>query len=201
MSDFRDEISLLIPAYLRGDLDDAERTRVEAAAKTDPAIARDLEQQKRLRATLQGEEASAPAGGFDALMADIRRTGGVAPLAVAANDRAPRKAPAFWRVAALALGVAAVGQAGYIATTLDDAPAAVYAPVSEAPEDAVLRVGFADGTSEAALRSALIAVDARIVDGPSALGLYTLEFPDADAREAARAELQASALIDTVSEG
>ena len=36
MTDFKDEISLLIPAYLRGELSAADIERVEAAAANDP---------------------------------------------------------------------------------------------------------------------------------------------------------------------
>jgi hypothetical protein len=65
-----------------------------------------------------------------------------------------------------------------------------------APGRAVLTVAFAPGATEAAIRALLVALDADITAGPSALGLYRLGVADPDAAAAA---LRAAAdIVDSV---
>jgi len=49
----------LIPAYLRGDLSPADIAKVEAAAAVDPSVKADLIFQRKLRETLQSEQETA----------------------------------------------------------------------------------------------------------------------------------------------
>lgn len=204
MDTFQDRISLLIPAYIRGELSDEETAQVEAAAKVDPAIARDIELQRSLRATLQ----SAPpptAPSWEALKADMdahdSRTADdkvVAFTPPPANDR-EGFVPRIWRVAAAGLAVIAIGQAGvmgYMATH-DEAPR--YVTASSISESAAFKVGFGVGVSEADLRNMLLDAELRIVDGPSAIGLYTVApAGDADCTEASET-LARTPGVDTVS--
>jgi hypothetical protein len=65
----------------------------------------------------------------------------------------------------------------------------VYAPLSgPAASETLLQVEFAPEAREAALRAALQAVGARIVDGPSAAGLYRIALePGRDPQQALEA--------------
>jgi hypothetical protein len=65
------------------------------------------------------------------------------------------------------------------------------------PGTSLLKVAFAAQASERDIREALQAADARIVDGPNALGLYVLRVPSAG-RDAALAALRArSAVVES----
>lgn len=59
------------------------------------------------------------------------------------------------------------------------------------PPGAALEVTFAAEATEAGIREALWSVNARIVDGPSAIGVYTVQIPAADGDRA-----QVEAAID-----
>ncbi|MBJ3775470.1 hypothetical protein [Acuticoccus mangrovi] len=65
---------------------------------------------------------------------------------------------------------------GYVTATGETGPA---------PHGPALRVAFVPEASEAAIRTLLRESGATIVDGPTAVGLYTLAFEDEEARKAA----------------
>ena len=66
-----------------------------------------------------------------------------------------------------------------------------YAPVSERPAGGpTLSVAFLPEATEADMRALLQEIDARISDGPSAIGLWQLSFADDAARDAGLARLQ-----------
>lgn len=62
---------------------------------------------------------------------------------------------------------------------------------------ALLKVAFASQASERDIREALQAAGARIVDGPSALGLYVLRVPSASRDAALAALLARSAVVES----
>jgi len=51
-----DKTSLMIPAYLRGELSEPERQEIERLASENPRIAADIELQKNLKRALSKEE-------------------------------------------------------------------------------------------------------------------------------------------------
>jgi len=65
MTHLEDKISLMIPAYLRGELSEAERLEVETSAAENPAIAADIEFQKNLKDALKPDEAAFKPGELD----------------------------------------------------------------------------------------------------------------------------------------
>lgn len=50
------ELEILLSGYLDGELDDAQRARVEAALAADPALRRELEEMRRVAAALGADE-------------------------------------------------------------------------------------------------------------------------------------------------
>ena len=201
---FRERISLLVPAYLRGELSAEERLQVEAAAKSDPAIADDIRFQRELRRTLQsgGGQPVDEAAGLDRLMASVRvevapvtePSPTIKPVPVAANDAGA--SPRLWRIAAAALATLAVGQGIFIGTQIGDAPG--YTLASEASTQAVRKVAFAPDAALSDIELLLRDVDAEIVAGPGALGLYTLGF-GSEAACAAASTLESQPILSTVS--
>ncbi len=75
-----------------------------------------------------------------------------------------------------------------------------YVPATDAVVGTVT-VAFAPQATEAAIRALLQEVGATITGGPSALGLWTLGFPDPARREAGIRRLRSeSAIVETVQE-
>lgn len=173
MTSIEDKISLMIPAYLRGDLTDVERREVEMAAAANASVAADIKFQKNLKSGLKSDEDGFAPGEL-----------GWAKLSKAINqeDAALEKVatePRFWKYATAILAVATIGQAGVLgAVASKDDVAAQYTTVSEFPSQifATSKVGFIPEVTESQLTESLLFVDATIVAGPSSLGLYKVQF-------------------------
>ena len=60
-----------------------------------------------------------------------------------------------------------------------------------------LSVAFAPDATEGAIRGLLQEVDARVSDGPSAIGLWQLSFASAEARDAGLARLEADPIVES----
>jgi len=56
MMSFNDKISLMIPAYLRGELSEEDRQQVEKLAAENPDIAADIEFQRNIKLALSKDE-------------------------------------------------------------------------------------------------------------------------------------------------
>ena len=217
----RDYFSLLIPAYLRGDLDVGDVAKLEAAAKQDPEIAADIKLQKNLRAAM-AEETPAE-GGWNRLQAAMRsettelQEDAPALSLVSSQDEIPKAAPPhaansnepsgvnpFWRIAAVALAVVGLGQVSL--STMKAEPANdVYLTASEAGyvPNATLKLGFSESALLRDMTGILRATDGRIINGPSALGLYSVTFETPDLCSTAQVKLSqamANSTVEVVSE-
>jgi anti-sigma-K factor RskA len=194
---FTDE---LIQSFVAGTLDAENAAALQLAAQTDAALAAEIALRRTVR-EIGAEEAGQRQP--DALLwTRIGRS--IADLAPqerrAANDRDVVAAQPFWArpliapwQAVASLALALVGWQALIAPTLTPANPDDSAEYALAGEDRsasfVLRVAFVEAASEAELRALLQAVGARIIDGPSAVGLYDLAFDDAEALARARTRL------------
>lgn len=168
----------LLPWFAMGTLDVEERDFVDAHVSVCAACQRDLQWQQELRRA--HAVSASPAVGYD-----VERALG----ALRARERAsavthPLRTPRWRRFAtsphrSLALRVAAglvLVCAAYLgATRLLFLPAAEYRALNQSPVPTARLVAvFAPQTSEAQLRTMLLANGARIVDGPTAADAYTL---------------------------
>ncbi|MDP3740491.1 MAG: hypothetical protein Q8R02_24105 [Hyphomonadaceae bacterium] len=165
--------------YAKGRLSPAEALALEAAADADPRLAAEI---ALVRGVVKVGEADAGRAASSEL--------GWARLS-RAIDAESQKPPAFvpkqfsrWQVAA----VAAIAVAGWGAATApllvarNDRPGGGYAVASERPAYAYsAQATFIPTAQESAIREALRSVNAEIVAGPSALGVYVLAFKDEDA--------------------
>lgn len=181
----------MLLAHLRGEAGPEDAARIEAAAADDPALRAEL----ALMGGLKGALATASDGpdtrefGWRRLEKELSRS----------SRPAPRRTQ-LWRIAAVFLGALVLGQGAYIALTQGPNNAPVFRTVSEDAADFGLGVGFVATAPMGDVQTLLRESGARIVDGPGALGLYRLAFESAEAREAARAMLAASPLVDLVAE-
>ena len=196
-----DEISECLLDCAKGRLSEQVCAEVEAAAQADTTIFEELAYYKGLaRAGEQGSVAEASPGelGWARLSRELDRFEETQnlPEPAAANDNSR-----LWKFAAIALGLLAMGQfsAGFIGTPPQEAPR--YIPVGESEAEFGAQVTFAENVSEKAVRELLIEVEANIVSGPSALGIYRLGFVNSDARDQGISKLsQKSDIVESVIE-
>lgn len=101
-------------------------------------------------------------------------------------------AVATWQFAAVPQLMVRAGDGGDGSDTGNTGYGMAAAP---APQAFVAQVAFRPQATELQIRQALLAVDARVVAGPSALGLYQLAFADAGALQAGVARLRAEGAV------
>ena len=196
MMSFEDEISLMIPAYLRGELSEEEQQQVETLAAQNPDFAADIELQRNIKlALVQDEDAYEPG--------DL----GWAKLSKAmefSNDTnvESEPQPKFWRYAAAILAVAVIGQAGVLGSlTLNKAQDAQYVTASDSSDgNYTVKMAFNTNATGGQITQTLQSVSGVIIDGPSSLGLYQLEFKSKSDCQTAAERFQTQVdIIETVS--
>jgi len=134
----------------------------------------------------------------------VRSTGRARPADSIEADRAPRAANdnrglALLRVAVIVAATVVVWQFAVV-PQLAAPETGGFVPASEVVTPPTLLVAFTDDATLVEITALLRETGAKLVDGPSAQGLYTLGFTDAAALEAAEAALGARPeLVITVS--
>ena len=184
--------------YVRGAAPPGLAERIEAMMARDRGLSADVALMRGLKPALE-----------EADRADVRQPPGELGWRrlekAIGQDEAGRSPPSrrqmtVWRIAAAFLGIAVLGQAGYIAVTSTAVDRVAYRTASEAVAEHVLGIGFAPGATAAEIAALLQDANARVIDGPSALGLYRVAFPSQEALKAAEARFRASPLVDLVAE-
>lgn len=176
MVSFEDKISLMIPAYLRGELSEAEREEVEALAANNLNIAAEIEFQKNLKTAIKSDEDSYEPG--DLGWAKLSKALSDSTTSPRREPKTASKQPRFWKYAAAVLAVAAIGQAGVLSSlAIKDNSEPQYVTVSETPGGLyALKVAFNSNVTAEQLTDTLQSLNAKIISGPSSLGLYDVEF-------------------------
>ncbi|OOG22017.1 hypothetical protein B1C78_15645 [Thioalkalivibrio denitrificans] len=173
----------LLPWLVNGTLDGAEH---EAVSRHVAACAACQAEVSLLRAMRRGVKAVEPAGAGELGWQRLRRG-----LGGQVRTVTPR-----WVIpAAMAASLVIVAQAALLVTR---APETVrYEPLADpVPTEVLAQVRFTPEASEADLRALLREAGVRIVDGPSAAGVYRLAVePDRDPEAAARVLRERSDLI------
>lgn len=196
----REEIEMLLPWYVTGKLEASDLARVEAylAAHPDAARQLDLARDERDETVAANEALPAPAAGLaDRIMAELpaARPGRAALRAV--KDGLHRflalivaPPPGALRWAAVAAVVLVAVQAVAIATLIGQRQGAYQAASGRQTGDGVaFLVAFADGATAAAISQLLAELDASIVDGPKAGGVYKIVLRTEDRSPAAHEAL------------
>lgn len=173
--DPHEKAELLLPWYLTGRLDAAERQAVDAHLATCAECRATLESERALRAGLQADELGVEPG-WAALQARLR---GAPPARAGLMRRMmPRTGTAMLIAAQFGLVAVLVSFSGAF-----DRPAP-YQALGEAaaPAGAQAIVKFRPELTERELRRALKASDARLVDGPTEADAYVVRLaPGAEA--------------------
>ncbi|MEO0342369.1 MAG: hypothetical protein AAF198_02930 [Pseudomonadota bacterium] len=182
MSMEREELEAMLVFLANDTLEGDERLEVETAVAADPNLAEELKVLKGIRATMQAEDDGIQTPGEFGL-ARLKRD-------IKASKRMiqPAQSTGLWRIAA----VVAVGLFAAQTLFLVSQPGVedyILAGEEQRLEFA-LQAGFVGTATEADIRELLLDAGLVIVDGPSAIGIYTLSAPDADAQSAALERLQ-----------
>ena len=182
--------------YVRGAAAPELSDRIEATTARDPALRAEIALMRGLKPALEGGDAGRPPGefGWKRLEAAIRR--GEVELR---STPSPRQV-ATLRIAAAVLAIAVLGQTAYIVSDATTAEDATYRTATEATAVHVLGIGFAPDAAAAEIGDLLRDVDARVIGGPSALGIYRVAFVSEQAMREAEARFRMSTLIDLVAE-
>ena len=197
------DVTALLVSYAAGTATEQERKEVEAMAENDKDVAARLALATSSKTALQSakakeeEEDWTPGElGFRRLMRDIEREEKAAP------DLSKVKwidSLAVWRsvAAVAAIGLVAVSVWRFDGATRD--PAGGYVPATGGAEvAAAAQITFADSATEAQIRGLLLDTGARLIDGPSALGVYRAAFESKEARDAAIERMKSAQFVESV---
>lgn len=181
----------LLPWYVNHTLDGVEREQVERHLAACARCRQEVASLERLRRHVQAQETLPPMElGLKRLLRDVRAERG-------------RRTSSWWRGAAAAAVLVAVLQAGVLASLWWQPDSGIH-PLGEASsEAAVLQVRFDADATEARMRAVLQEIDAVLVDGPSAAGIYRLRLVGVQRQEEQEidrdiARLRASGIIEHV---
>ena len=181
-----EEISRLLPFWVNGSLAEPEAQAVRQALGESPALREEEHILRVLRAGIQTDENPVSPGAF-----------GLARLNRALDAETIGRIPAtrFWAGA----GIAAAFVSGVtIGMLLLKSPPQqpkghdLYQQASGEAGPGQLTVVFEPTATQAEIEALLVQFDLRIVDGPSALGLYQLRAGDEDTLTRALAALRAA---------
>jgi anti-sigma factor RsiW len=193
----REEIEMLLPWYITGRLDPADLVKVEAYLATHPQVARQLDLARSERdETVAANEALGfpPAGATERLMAALpaARPGWAALRAVKGALQqvgdlfvAPTANAVRW--AAVAAAVLLAVQAVAIVSLVSERSGTYQTASGGQTGDGVaVLVTFADDAKATAISQLLTDLDASVVDGPKAGGVYKIRLRTEDRSQAAR---------------
>jgi anti-sigma factor RsiW len=193
----RDEIEMLLPWYVTGRLDDADRTRVAAWLARDPSLARQLaliEEERQSAVAASEAMASAAQVSAGRVLASLpqRRNGShswSARVAAWIDDTVAGLSPAGLRwAAAAAVLVIAVQAVGLAMLAHQPGGGGSYetasGPLAVPTGGVFVLVRPAEGATVAALAMMLKEMEATIAGGPSADGLLRIRIGAADLGEA-----------------
>lgn len=173
--------------FVRGRLSPVDAAWIEAEAAKRPDLAAEIATIRDVIAAFDGPSAIGPSA-----MPSVDRD----PLAfrpARASDAVSRRMP-IWPMAASAAAAVIVWQ--FAVVPLQSRATRVGANGPQA--SLTLGVDFRPEAEEAAIGAALRAVDGRVVDGPTAAGLWTIGFGTAEARDAAMEELASAPVVASV---
>ena len=173
LHDTHGRVQRLIPWFVNGSLEESDQELVRAHCQECGECRADIAREKELREAI----ASLPSGadrGWTGLRDKVLKRPPPAERGIGSSLRRP--VALGWAVAGQLAVAASVAVAFLALTPAEPEPEPGYrllASPDQAGAGNVI-VLFAPDTSEATLRATLEAVDARIVDGPTASGAYVL---------------------------
>jgi len=187
------EIIELLPWYANQTLEDDERKLVEMHLADCRDCAKEVESLKAMRKTVVEVGDSGPALSPFALnraLAEIEDYERTRTTTAKAASVATREKKGFWAKwwqptpvfarALIAAQIVLVLALGSVTLYQYSHPNIIFKTSSGGVDDKTstrITVGFNDGTTEQEIRQTILGIEGQIVEGPSALGLYTIQVP------------------------
>lgn len=178
----KEQIIELLPEYVNDSLDKDIRDIIDEAIKTDEAIRLELEFLNSVRKSIKEEKIISPTEwGLARLKKSLNHHETEQKDFVAKKNTpvSSSKSNAFWKNIALAASVAFVLQSCYLLQNklgIDEE----YRTLSTVELKDTIKVQFKDNASELQIRRLLINLDGNIIKGPSAIGIYNIQFINND---------------------
>lgn len=185
----------LLPEYVNGRLDDQRRANVDKAVVDNKEIRNEIAFLKILRDEIKKEKIeSSPNWGWRQLEKNIEaHEAHLNSYDIEKEQNTFSHRHSVWRNWAVAASLVVVIQSAYLVSNSRQFDSSAYVPLSSEHLENVIDIRFVDGASETEIRQLLLDTGGKIVGGPSALGIYQLEYGN---RSIALKELKANALID-----
>lgn len=171
-----EDVSELLLSYAKGRLSQDDCKALDAAIANSPEYLEELEVYKGLAraAALRPEDAVTPGAlGWARLSRAMDEIDADRQTPEAANDNVRS-----WRYAALALGAVVLGQLAFTVSKSASDTDSRYVPVSASQAGSIAQITFSPDATEGDIRALLLASEASLVSGPSALGVYQIAFRD-----------------------
>lgn len=165
-------IESLLPFYVNGTLDNDETALVEQALANHPELQQEVLFLQNLREHVKQQEFDHSPGELG--LKRLQKT-------IAAESRSQQKQPSstnFWRLTTVAACLMLVVQTVIVNYESESPYTAAGGKTTTIDQGQIISVTFTPNVTEQALRQFLLETDARIIDGPSALGIYHLSVPD-----------------------
>lgn len=160
MNSVTDHPDELLPWYVNGTLATDEQDAVASHLEHCGRCRDEVAFLQKLRRQVKGEESQSPGElGFKRLQRDIKR-----------EKNAPRAMPSWWRQA-LAAGIVVILVQSALIVNLSRQPEQIT-PLGARYDGVVLQLSFAPDATEIEIRKLLERIDATLVGGPSAVGVY-----------------------------
>lgn len=181
----------LMPIYLNGRLGADQMRQVETAIEASDHLKQELAFLQLIETRIKSEHVPSPAAiGWARLKRDIAALESSSQNQAATSSH--RSGTFLWKTAAIAASLVLVMESGLLIQQQSQ-PVDSYRPLSITELKNTVKVKFAADVSETQLRQLLAELQGRIVDGPSALGIYRLRFENP---QSALAQLHASTLVE-----
>jgi len=165
-----EELIESIPEYING-LSNPEITqKIEDASKQDEDFYNEIVFLRNLKETIKKESISSPTEwGLKRLKKSISEQ----------SSQQQKVKPVFWRNMTIAASVAFAAQTGFFIQTKNTIDQN-FIPLSETQIEDTIRIKFREQTTEKQKIELLINLQANIVSGPSALGIYTIHVENSE---------------------
>lgn len=182
--------------FVRGSATPELSERIGDAMALNPALQAEIALMRGLKPALARSEGINPPGefGWRKLEAEIKRE------KVPGQPNAAVSRPSNWKAAAAIFGIAALGQAVFIASAQRDSVEVGYQTASNPSADHVLAIAFTAEAKAAEISALLRKVDGSLIGGPSGLGLYRVGFPSDEALITGQTQFESSDLIELLAE-
>ncbi|MGH1439068.1 MAG: S8 family serine peptidase [Cellvibrionaceae bacterium] len=192
----KDDIIEKIPEYLNGNLSDNDIRAIESAAERDESIRMEIEFMKSIQQQILSEKIESPTEwGWARLKQTIERQNieeDETDTNIHSGTKTVSTIKPIWKKLAIAASFAFVIQSGYLVQQ-NVFNSTDYQLLSTKNLENSIQIQFKTDTSEQAIRQLLINTEGNIINGPSALGIYTIEFKD---RETALTRLNESEIVE-----